>query len=241
MTDPDLNLESDRNETNPYKDHTDDNRKELVPLANSAYAQPRIKIETKIVIDLLQNPLKSLELHSSTQWIYGVLGVAAALLGFIVWAIVTITSFMSLFMNPFSSFGLKGLFGFGTWMLFLFQALIFGLLSQTVLMTSVWLFGNRFADAKFSPKEIVTVLGGVQWLPGAGMIVGGLLSALYFPLGFAVFAAALLVDLVLILTAALEMYAFPSSVHKARMIVVSVGVYFFVTFILFSILGFNPL
>lgn len=193
--------------------------------------KPGFAFDMKIVVQLLRNPFKSAQLAPDSQWLYGILGVAASAVGFVLWSMTIVTTLVAAFLNPLAAFGAPSL-GFGTWIGMFFRMLFLGVLSQAVLLGAMWFFGNMLGTHKNDWKKAVTVLGGGQWIFGAGYLAAAILGAILGQIGLLIALITLLCNLIFIVVSSLELYTFASTERRSRMIAFSIGSYVIVIYML---------
>lgn len=160
------------------------------------------------ILRFLRNPLEALGL-TEKEWLYGVLGLAASFLGFLIWVLLfggQITELIYGFM-PFG-----GLFGPSELTFAIFGRMFgIGLLSMIALLAALWLTGWWRSGVQPSWKAFLTQIGGMQYIAGAGFLLAGILS-FSFPLSILVLGITLLSSLVLSVYGGVE----ASGVSKER-------------------------
>jgi|GEM_PF-3437265 len=151
------------------------------------------QIDVQRIWELVKNPLSSLKLDGNRDFIYGLLGIAASLIGFMFFTLIIGRSL------PFIGWlGLGGtLFG---------KMLLLAIISNTALHASIWLIGLWQGKQKLGIKPLITHIGALQYGAGAAFIVAGLLYWVSFNLCMIVLLVALLALFTLSIIASLELY-----------------------------------
>lgn len=194
------------------------------------YHQPGTNpIDIQWIRTLLVNPLKCLEMSVQKHLLTGILGIVAVAVGFLL-------CMLMINLRLSSSGGLFSLLS-DVMMSSIFKMFILGLFSQAVLLGAVWLTGNFLSGMQLDVKQILTTLGGVQWLAGGGIVASAVIALIIPAIGIMLLFLFLLIDLVFILVAGIDLYNLSSSDEKkARMIVFTIGGYSIVTGILFNLI-----
>jgi|GEM_PF-590520 hypothetical protein len=156
------------------------------------------QIDRNLVVDLVRNPLKALQLQPAKDLVYGLLGFAASLVGFILWA--------WMFGKKLDSM-LNGIFGvssdFGDWFetpsvssAIIGRLIATGILSIISLLAAVWAINAWQGERKVTIKELTTHLGAAQYVFGAGFIVAGICGFISLRIAALVMAINLMTALV---------------------------------------------
>lgn len=196
--------------------------------------QPKSSLDAQLIVRLIRNPLASASLVPETQWLYGVLGIAASIIGFALWTMTSVASIFGLFLSPIARMGFGDGLGFSIYAGTFVRMVILGLISQAVLIGSIWIFGNWLSSKKQDWRSLVTYLGGVQWLFGGAMIVAAILGFLLGQLAFLIATISLILTLIFIVITSLQCYTFDTPERKSQFIVYSVASYMLVVGILSS-------
>ncbi|MFF3924164.1 hypothetical protein [Paenibacillus lactis] len=162
------------------------------------------QVDGYLILNLLKNPLNSIHL-TEKHFIYGILGLASSLVGFLLWTLLMGKRIASLFFAMFG-FGGGGLFSelpssvygevFG-------RMLLLGLLSTVALLAAVWLIGWWRSGKQPVVKLFVTRVGAAHYIGAVGFVLAGILS-FSFNISFLLLLITLLSLLALTLHAAME-------------------------------------
>lgn len=187
------------------------------------------QVDKNVIIRLLTNPLESMNLHSTKDLIYGVLGIAAAIIGFLIWAMFIGNKVESVIMR---AFGFGGISSFAD----LFEthrsisAAVYGkmfliaILSSASLLAAIWSIGSWKGGQRLSIKSLITHIGAMQYIAGAGFIISGILALMSFKLSIFVLTVTLLSTLILSITGAMDLYQVAKE-HRALYIVCTISAY----------------
>ncbi|MWC30709.1 hypothetical protein [Paenibacillus sp. MMS18-CY102] len=163
------------------------------------------QIDTNVIVDLLKNPQKSLQLQPAKDLIYGVLGIVASLLGFMIWAWIIGKKIDSLLGDMFGGlFGGLSDFedltdysgGSSIGSAITGKLIVLAIISLIALIGSLWALGNWKGERKLTFKDAVTHLGAAQYTFGAGFVLAGLCSFINLRIAFIVLSVNLLTALV---------------------------------------------
>jgi len=186
-------------------------------------------IDFQRIKTLMLNPLKCLEMSVQNHFLTGILGIAAVAVGFLL-------CLLMIHLRLSSSGGILSLLS-DVMMSSIFKLFILGLFSQAVLLGAVWFIGNVLSGMKLDVKQILTTLGGVQWLAGGGIAASAVITLVIPAIGIMLMFLFLLIDLVFILIAGIDLYNLSASDEKkARMVVFTIGGYGIVTGVLFNLI-----
>ncbi|MBP1995995.1 hypothetical protein [Paenibacillus eucommiae] len=198
------------------------------------------QVDRNVILRLLKNPLEGMKLSSSTDFGYGVVGIAAAVVGFLVWVL-----FMGSAMNSmlFGMFGFGG--GFGGFADLMetkrsVSAAIFGrmflisLISAASFLAALWFIGLWRGGRRLSIKQFITQIGAMQFVVGAGFVAAGLIALMSIKLSFLVVTVTLLSTLVLSVIAASDMFQIAKE-RLASFVIFSVAAYLLLVSLLSSI------
>ncbi|MCR8642614.1 hypothetical protein NV379_08050 [Paenibacillus sp. N1-5-1-14] len=142
------------------------------------------QIDGNKVLTILKNPQMSLRLDPAKDLTYGVLGIAASIVGFLIWAIIIQNKIEDMLGNSFGSLMMMagGRISFGSgiaWKMFLL-----GILSLAALLGTVYIIGNWLGTRKLSFIEIAVKIGGMHLTSGAGFVLVGIVSLINMSVGF---------------------------------------------------------
>ncbi|WP_152397016.1 hypothetical protein [Paenibacillus guangzhouensis] len=181
--------------------------------------------DMQIVVQLIRNPFQGLALSTGSQWLYGLLGIVASIVGFALWTTVSVSSIFTAFLNPLAALTGGGGVGFGVYMGMFFRMIVLAFISQGLLIGSIWVFGNWLGSRKYAWRDLITYLGGAQWLFGGGYIAAAIIGLLLSQIGFLLAIVTLVLNLIFIVIAALEIYAIESMQKRAELLLYAIGSY----------------
>lgn len=164
-------------------------------------------VDQQHVLRLFKNPLESVRL-TEREWIYGVLGLASAFVGYLVWSLIIASRVNSFFGSMFGLGGLGGMTRSATWPVF-GRLFLIGLLSTAVLLAAIWLAAWWRSGAKPELKLFAIRVGGTFYIGAAGFLLAGLFTLMSPALGFLLLGITLLSLLVLAVQAGVEAGAVP--------------------------------
>jgi len=192
---------------------------------SNSTASSRPAIDVKRIVQLLQNPLSSLKLDGYTDILYGVLGILASLVGYLLLVAAVGKKISSL--TYFGLFGLGGsLFG---------RMLLLALISNAALLGSIWLIGMWKGKKKLGFMPLITHFGALQYGAGALFLVAALVSWMSFGLMLMLLVAGLLIVFVLSIVAALEVYGVAKE-SFSHYIMLTTSAYVIITMLLTNVL-----
>jgi len=204
------------------------------PAAAAGPASPLAAVDGQKLLALLRNPSAAQKLQPQTEWIYGAIGAAAGVIGFVLWNwlfLEAVKAKLGLF-QAFGSLFITGVLGIASPGKFL----LLGLFSIALLIGSLTLVGNWQGARKRDWREAVAHLGGTQLAFGAGWLVSGLLAFVSLQLSTLVGAFLLLVNLVLLVGQAEHAHEVGRE-HRFLYIVYSLAAYLLLLYLVFSILA----
>ncbi|OWA34002.1 hypothetical protein B9G55_16835 [Saccharibacillus sp. O16] len=180
----------------------------------SASSSPRAaldKVDKSQLLGLLKNPLSALQLRGEADLIYGLIGLAASLIGFLAWAW---SLKRNLIHSLYSAMGITQSWGSAyseasEQFAVIKPMLITGLASLVFLMVGAILFGRWLGQNKASWKESLTPLGAVQLVSGAGFLVSALMLFVSLKFGLTLFIVVMLATLLLTAYTALQFFRIP--------------------------------
>ncbi|WP_442602173.1 hypothetical protein [Paenibacillus sp. KN14-4R] len=195
------------------------------------------QIDGNVVLTLLKNPQQGLKLQPSKDLMYGLLGIAASLIGFLIWAFIMQNKIEEFFGKTFGNLmmlmggGRAPSFGSGiAWKLFLM-----GLLSIIAFLGAIYIIGNWIGSKKLSVTEVVVRLGGMQLTTGAGFVVVGLFTLINVSIGMSLMLILLLSTLLWTVMGANQMYEI-SEDRRISFITLTIALYGIVLSLLMKIL-----
>ncbi|NGZ75277.1 hypothetical protein [Saccharibacillus alkalitolerans] len=168
------------------------------------------KFEKGTLLELLKNPLSALQLRGESDLRYGLIGLAASLIGYMLWA-------WSLKRNVIHTvFELSGGGSRSEWregykyasdqFAILSPMFVLGLVSLIALTAGAILLGGGLGTHKVSWKESLAKIGAVQLSVGAGFLVSALMLFVSLRFGFVVLTVVVLSALALTLFAAAQLF-----------------------------------
>ena len=206
----------------------DDN---LVVLNNDQPKQQVQAIDFQFILKLIKNPFEALKLDGKKDLLYGLIGIGASLVGYIVIVLALSSYLKGIFLNPLAALAGAGS-GTGA---FIGKMILLGILSLLSLFLSLWLISLWKGQERHSIQDMITKLGAMQYLSGVGFLVAGIIAFMTIKLALAIFLIALISTMIISVQAAFQMYKVKEE-SSALYIVSSVGAYFIVMLVLTSIL-----
>lgn len=207
--------------------------------AGNDFAASLKQVDGNTILALLKNPQHALNLNTGKDLIYGILGIVASLVGFMIgyWIMIRelANSILGLFgfggMSDFADFGggtsnTASMFG---------EMLLLGLISLAALFGSIWLIGNWRGARTLSFKDVITYLGSVQYTFGAGFILAGLCALISLRFGLLLLLINLLSALVITLMASSDLFGVAKE-RRLAFIALSVALYLIVVMLLSSLI-----
>ncbi|MBD2845861.1 hypothetical protein IDH44_11720 [Paenibacillus sp. IB182496] len=194
------------------------------------------RIEPGVLVRLLRQPREALSLEGPAAPVYGFVGVAAALIGFIIWAMLLGNELASL------------VFGFGSSSIFdafsayradiywriIGRMLVIGLVSSAAMIGVLYAAGRWLGEAKLRFGTFFASIGAMQLVFGAGFVLAGLCSLINLRLSLFVMLVVLLAALVLLVSAASDLLRVPKA-REAAFAVTVIGGYLLVTGLLLAL------
>ncbi|EFM10842.1 hypothetical protein PaecuDRAFT_2089 [Paenibacillus curdlanolyticus YK9] len=196
-------------------------------------AQLSKQIDTSVIVSLLKNPQQALKLQPAKDFIYGVLGVAASLLGFLIWAWIFGQKMESLLgdlfgglFGGFSDFDDLGDYSDGSSIgaAITGKLIVLGIISIIALFGSLWVVGNWKGERKHAFKDAITYLGAAQYTFGAGFVLAGVCSFINLRIAFIVLSVNLLTVLVTTVMHAVALWQVRED-RRLTVVGLSVGLY----------------
>lgn len=193
------------------------------------------QVDKNIILRLLKNPLESLALNPSKDLVYGVIGIAAAIVGFLIWAIFIGGKLESIFygilgFGGLASFGDKGSIATA----FIGKMFLVAIISNIALLAAVWGVGQWKGGQRQSFKSLVTHIGAIHYIAGAGFVIAGILALMSIKLSLFVLLISLLSALMLSIHAAINLFKVEQN-RQALYIILSISAYLLVMGLLVGI------
>lgn len=169
---------------------------ELTALPNNEGTLHQVKkpsaIDKNVLFSLLKNPTGGLKLNPEKDWIYGLIGIGASIIGLFLWALVVLQKIKGQInsagsvLNEF--FGGSSMFGMTLRYVYAKQMLVTSFFALAILLAVLWLIGNWKGERKLAIKEYITYLGSMQGAAGVGFLLGAILSLVSLGLSYIVVA-----------------------------------------------------
>ncbi|MBO7747409.1 hypothetical protein I8J29_24795 [Paenibacillus sp. MWE-103] len=166
------------------------------------------------MLELLRNPQLAEELEPGRDWIYGAAGLAAAMLGFLLWGWMAGTRIEAMLDGLFGGFaGLADMTGASGAIRSLLTGKLFrlALISLVSLFLALWLAGSWLGARRPPLRALLTVIGGSQYLFAVAFVAAGLLAFADLRISFFILAVALLTALATNVAAGMELAGVPRS------------------------------
>ncbi|ANY65108.1 hypothetical protein BBD42_00405 [Paenibacillus sp. BIHB 4019] len=147
------------------------------------------QIDMQVLLKLLKNPLEGLNLNPAKDLSYGIIGIVSAIIGFLLFGLLTGSA-----IQLFFGYGVSDLLREGSGM----SAALFGkilllsLISTIAFLGSLWGISLWRATQRLTLRAFITSIGAMQLASGSGFLIAGVVSLISFKLGLFVMAAALL-------------------------------------------------
>ncbi|QGQ96137.1 hypothetical protein EHS13_15265 [Paenibacillus psychroresistens] len=191
------------------------------------------QIDKNLVLELLKNPLVGLRLDPVKDIKYGIIGLAASIIGFIIWAVLISHKIGNIVNGLFGGFSmLMGESSLGSQLIG--KLILIGILSIISLMVSVWGIGNWRGNRKINWAEIITRIGSMQLSFGAGFLITGILGLFSLYLSFLAIAIVAFTNLIITVLGGNELYEVEKD-HRFLFITLLTSTYLILFYILFRI------
>jgi hypothetical protein len=190
------------------------------------------QIDKNLILELLKNPLVGLRLDPAKDIKYGIIGLAASIIGFLIWAVLISAKIGNIVDGLFGGFGIMGGSSLGSQ--FIGKLILIGILSIISLLVSVWAIGNWRGNRKIKWIEITTRIGGMQLSFGAGFVIAGILGLFSLLLSFLAIAIVLFTNLITTVLGGNELYEVENN-HRFSFIALIASTYLILFYILFKI------
>lgn len=160
--------------------------------------------EPDVLLNLLRNPLAGLRLNPENGLIYGILGMAASLIGFFLWGLALEKKIEDSLSSVFGGFFL---FDWVKPNIHLAEKFLpVGLVSLQSLVGALWIMGLWKGEHRSDWREVITVLGSMQLTWAACFLGGALIAFVSLQLSVLVVGIALLSALVITLLGAHDLF-----------------------------------
>ncbi len=182
------------------------------------------RLDGTIILNMLKNPMDSMYLNAGNDFVYGMIGIAASIIGFLLW--------ISVVMNKvaFGLFGIisgKGLINHTFGHMFMLT-----LLSNVALVGSLWLVGRWLGSEKKSFKAIITRAGATQFIIAAGLIAAGIIALVTVKLSAVLAVIALISSFVMAIVLTMELCQV--ALEKRAYFMISVIAMYVILFVSFT-------
>lgn len=188
-------------------------------------------VDKKNILQLLKNPASARSLTVS-DWMYAVIAALASALGFALFGYTLFRSFFASLMSPVSFLSSRSVtppFSF------FLQLFIYQLIVLAVLFFSIWLICRWKGSKPLDLKTTLIQLAAMQMPFGLGYLLAFLLALLSFgSLAVAVAAFTWFVSVIMATTESMEQ-AEVIRPNRFLFITASMGMYFFLTYLVFKI------
>jgi hypothetical protein len=188
-------------------------------------------VESGKLIDLLRNPSSALNLQPQKDWMYGAIGAIVGVIGFFFWIWCFQEAIKQKLFSVLGNLFLYSILGMAT----PGKYFLIGLFSVVLLVGTLTVLGNWQGARKRNWMEVVTLQGSSQLLFGAVWIVSGLLAFMSLQLSMLLGAAALLINLLLLVAQAQDFHEV-SRERRFLYIVYAMGIYMLLLFFVYSII-----
>ncbi|GAB2699004.1 hypothetical protein ACFQWB_00335 [Paenibacillus thermoaerophilus] len=191
-----------------------------------------VSVDPARLVKLLKEPYSALNGSPERDLWHGVIGLAASAIGFFLWA----WAIQSKVMNAIAE-AMGGLLFFGRVGDLLEDSLniaprlfVLGLLSVVILLGVLTALGNWKGRRKRAPAEVLSALGSLQLIGGAGFLAGAVFALINVPLSLLIVGVSLLVSLLMTVSAAKQWFEIPAG-SQFFYEAVSVGSYLILVFL----------
>jgi hypothetical protein len=144
---------------------------------STGHPQTSQQFDFKRILKLILDPLSSLKL-SDKDFRYGIIGLASAYVGFLIWSLF-VTKRINALLNPFyelASFFNGGSKGSAFFPVFS-KLMVTGLWSTIALLGVVWLVSWLTSGNQPAFKSFLTRIGGIHYIGGVGYLLACIFSA----------------------------------------------------------------
>jgi len=166
------------------------------------------QVDGHVILRLLKNPQAGLLLNPGKDFMYGVLGIAASIVGFLLWGwMVGINGIFT----PLADFGGFSESGFqietsSVVATAVIKIFLMGAASMAAFLASIWLIGSWRGERKLSIKTFITYAGSMHYASGAGFILAGVIGLVNIKLSIFLLGINMLIMLVLTYVSAIGLF-----------------------------------
>ncbi|MFD2116607.1 hypothetical protein ACFSTH_18980 [Paenibacillus yanchengensis] len=167
----------------------------------------KYSVDMQLLLKLLKDPLYARQLDNYKDTKYGWIGLAVSIVGFFISGLLMSWQFgknvniiLSFMMNSGSI--LNGYSGG----IMAARILLLGVMSNLSLFISIWLISLWKGGRRRTMKALITRLGAMQYITGAGMIVAGIFAIISMKFALAIIIIILLYTLIVTMIGAMELY-----------------------------------
>lgn len=203
--------------------------------AGNDFAATLKQVDGNTILALLKNPQSALNLNTGKDLIYGILGIVASLVGFMIGIWIMAKKLQDTILGFFGFGGFADFDGGSSTSSMFGQMFLLGIISLAALFGTIWLLGNWRGARTLSFKDIITYLGGMQYTFGAGFILAGLCTFVSLRFGFLLLFINLLTALVITLMASSDLFEV-SKERRLSFVGLSVALYLVVVMLLSSLI-----
>lgn len=189
----------------------------------------RSAADLQVILMVLRSPMRSLDLSVHRgELIYGFIGIGGAIIGFILWGLALLARMGSLF-NGLVPWGV--FFSTSGWTSNLF---LMSIVSTLLFLGSISLFGYFLGSHKAGLLQMVTTLGSVQLIAGAGFLVSAVVTLIVPSLGWLLLILTFVVNLIMTYMTALELFDVHSADGRYYVVLLSMATYLIITAVVFA-------
>lgn len=188
-------------------------------------------MDIRVIKQLLINPESSLRLNPKKDILYGVIGIAASIIGFFLWGLAL-------------QGRIRNALGFSVFLLgdlrqqitFAPRFLLIGLVLMIAMLGSVWGIGLWRGRKKAMVQEVLVHLGAPQLIFGLAFVVSAVLIYISFNLSLLVLFISLLTSFVLTVALGQDVFEVPRE-KRWEYLALTVTGFLLILFLLLDILG----
>lgn len=181
-------------------------------------------IDGGLLLKLLKNPLHGLS-FGGDKLLYGWVGLASSLLGFLIWSLLVqrlIETLLYGLLGPFSLLSSRRASGLETGIAW--KLLLLGAVSLAALLAALWLIGSWRGASRSGWKDWIAKAGSMQLFSGAGFAIAGVVLLIHVPLSMLLFGVTLISSLTLAMLGGAETFAVPAE-RRFTFIALTAAVY----------------
>ncbi|MGG1555784.1 hypothetical protein [Paenibacillus ferrarius] len=180
----------------------------------STTASSGFSLDTNLLMQVLKNPYAGIRLDEHQGFIYGLIGIAAAILSFYIWAwslkkqiVSSIADTIGGGLGMFGGTAVKsGIKSVGKQLPLDSHMLLLGIVSICALIVLIFLVGNWISGTKRSIKDIGTKLGAMQLPFAAIYLILAIVNTISLKASLVLLIITLLIQLNTILLASMQIY-----------------------------------